>query len=424
MPKRRYWLLGLAAVALASFPLSVRAGEKMTDSSSKSSVAGWQEFIDSLQSLPDRMLAKLPEEQRKDPQVQQEVGRLALEALTNASLEGLAGDGDSPQFVASIGQILNVGQPNADTVYRTAWITPGASYRMRGKAGTLNQAVIAQFLPPGAPGSGAREHLHLSSLKQDANGRYDLLIGPEKPAGYQGDWWQLDPHAIRLMIRMVSMDWAKEESPTLSIERVDKPAGRPRPSAAFLEQRLRTFPRQMEFMALMFVDHVEQLRQEGYVNKLKVFDVGYGALAGQFYYEGPYDLADDEALVIDSPVPKTCNYRSLILTNEIYETIDWYNNHSSLNGAQADVDTDGRLRVVVSARDPGVKNWLDTSGYPRGMIQGRWTGCDSQPIPEVHKVKLSELKTVLPKDTASVTPEERQAIIRERRRALQERPLW
>ena len=142
------------------------------------------------------------------------------------------------------------------------------------------------------------------------------------------------------------------------------------------------------------------------------------ALGGQFYYEGVYDLADDEALIVASPVPKVCTYRSLILTNELYETTDWINNHASLNAAQAAPDADGKLRIVVSAKDPGVKNWLDTSGYPRGVIQGRWTGCDSQPIPEVQKVKVKDVLSAMPSGVATVTPAERQAILRERRARL------
>jgi hypothetical protein len=269
-----------------------------------------------------------------------------------------------------------------------------------------------------------RSHLHFSTLKVDAGGRYDVLLSAERPEGHDGDWWQLDPNAAMLMMRQVSSDWGGEESSTISIERVDRPVERRRASAAELEQRLRALVPQTEYMALMFPDHVEQLRQEGYVNRFKVFDVGFGALAGQFYYEGAFDLADDEALIVESPVPARCQYRSLILTNDIFETIDWYNNHSSLNDAQARPDPDGKLRIVVSARDPGVRNWLDTAGHRRGVIQGRWTECDSQPMPEVRKVKLADVAAALPSDVATVTPEQRQEIIRERRRSYLERPQW
>ena len=390
----------------------------------RSSIAAWQELVDSLQTLPDRMLAKLPEEMQQDAQIQQEIARLALEALVSSGLSALAGDGDAPQFMPSIGQVLNVGQPNADTIYRSAKLTPGASYRLRGKRGKLNHTVVAQVIPKGAPNAGSRSHLHLSSLKVDADGRYEVLVSATRPDGHEGDWWELDPSAAMLMSRQVSSDWSGEESSTLTIERIDKPVGRPRASAADLETRLRGLRQQTEFMALMFPDHVEQLRQEGYVNRFKVFDVGFGALAGQFYYEGAFDLADDEALIIESPVPARCQYRSLILTNDVFETIDWYNNHSSLNDAQALPDSDGKLRIVVSAKDPGIRNWLDTAGHRRGVIQGRWTECDSQPMPEVRKVKLADVAASLPADVATVTPQQRQEITRERRRAYLERPQW
>lgn len=388
----------------------------------QSSVAGWQDFVDRLQTLPDRMLAKMPERLRDDPQIRQEVARVALEAISNTTIEALGGDGDAPQFLPSIGQLFNIGQPNADTVYRIATITPNGSYRLRGKQGTLNHAIIAQFLPPGAEGD--RPHLNLADLKTDENGRFDVLVSPEKPEGYKGEWWKLSPAASRLMVRLVSSDWSEEEEPTLSIERVDIPVGRPRPPAAELEKRLRSLPDAIDFIALLFMGHVEEFRDEGYVNRFKTYNVGFGALDGQFYYNAYYDLADDEALIVESDVPKVCMYRSLILTNETYETTDWYNNHSSLNDAQAGPDSDGKLRIVISAKDPGVKNWLDTAGHPNGIIQGRWTGCDSQPIPSATKVKLGELMDALPDDVATVTIEERQEILRERRRALLEKRLW
>ena len=411
----------LAAGALTAAPLSASAQQAPP----ASPVAGWGEFVESLRTLPERMLAKLPEAQRSDPQVQQEVARLALESLASSSISALGGDGNFPEFLPTINRLLNIGQPNADTLYRRAAIIPGASYRMRGLRGSLNQVKIGQVVPRGSESGMGRAYLDLNALHVDAHDRYDVLIGPVKPAGYTGDWWELGPNANALMLRLVSADWGRERSPTFSIERTDKPMGQPRPSAANLEARLRALPPAVNFIALMFVDHVEQLRAEGFVNRFKEFDVSQiGGLTGQFYYEGVYDLADDEALIIETPVPKICPYHSLILTNEIYETTDWHNNHSSLNNAQALPDSDGILRHVVSAKDPGVKNWLDTAGYPSGVVQGRWTDCDSNPIPNVRKVKLADVPGLLPRDVARVTAAERDAIIRARRMALQHRAVW
>jgi Protein of unknown function (DUF1214) len=393
-------------------------------------LAGWDEIVECLRTLPERMLAKLPEERRGDQQVQQEVGRLALEALACSVIDALGSDPDHPVFLTQIGQVINVGQPNADTVYRLARVSSTGTYRLRGRLGTLRMFDVAQSPPaPGEPGykpeRRSRTSHDCNALRVDTDGRFDVILSPERPAGYEGDWWKLEPATNKLLLRMVSSDWEREQSPTISIERVDVPVGRPRLSAAELESRLRNLPGAIGFIGLLFVDHVESLRRDGYVNKLKVFDLSaMGGLARQFYYEGPYDLRDDEALIVEVEVPAQCDYRSLILTNEIYETTDWYNNHSSLNDSQARADADGVLRIVVSAKDPAVPNWLDTAGYPQGLIQGRWVGCDSQPIPSIRKVPLAAVRQFLPPDTPTISPEERERIIRDRRAALQQRPLW
>ncbi len=425
MAKGNKRLAALVAGAMVASPAVAAPDTPAPASATTPAIAGWGEFVEALRVLPERMLAKLPEAQRGDPQVQQEVARLALESLTSSSISALGGDGNFPEFLPTINRLLNVGQPNADTLYRSAKIIPGASYRMRGTRGNLNQVKIGQVVPRGSETGLGRAYLDLNTLHVDAHDRYDVLISPVRPAGYKGDWWELGAHANSLMVRLVSADWAHERSPTFSIERTDRPMGQPRPAAAALEARLRALPQMMNFVGLMFVDHVEQLRKDGFVNRFKEFDVSQiGGLTGQFYYEGAYELADDEALIVETPVPKICPYHSLILTNEIYETTDWYNNHSSLNNAQAFPDSDGILRHVVSAKDPGVKNWLDTAGYPTGVIQGRWTDCDSNPIPSLRKVKLVDVLKSLPADVAKVTPAQRDAIIRDRRMALQHRPHW
>lgn len=399
--------------------------------SDSSSVPGWTAFVDGLRDLPDRVLARLPAEQRNDPQIREEVGRLALSAVAAATIDALTADPDHPVFTPQINNYITTGQPNADTNYRSATIAPGGTYRLRGRRGSMNQARIAEVGPrpkqvEGTVNLGAPRPVHdLNTLKVDAEGRYDVILSPTRPANYEGDWWQLDPTSNRLLVRMVGSEWGKEVEPSLSIERLDVPAPRPRPSAKVLEEKLRSIRASADFIAPLLVDRPQKLRAEGYVNKLKDVDFSQmGGLANQFYYEGVYELKYDEALIVETPLPERCTYRSLILTNEIYETTDWYNNHSSLNAAQAPADKDGVLRIVVSARDPGVPNWLDTAGYPTGVIQGRWMECSSKPIPAVRKVALADVKKSLPAGTPTISAQERDKQIRDRRAVLQQRPLW
>jgi hypothetical protein len=411
----------------ASAP-AVVGGPAVTDTLPQSGLQTWQGFIDGLEAAGQRMTVKLPERLRNDPRALEESYRLLLAATARAAIDAIIGDRTHPVFVPEIGLALNIYQPNADTVYRSALIDAKGVYRLRGKRGSVLYFKLGQLGPDmmrtNTP-SAARAYDDFNDLKLDRQGRFDVLLSAERPAGYGGDWWQLDPGTEKLMLRQVAYDWSREVDPTVSIERLDTPPNKPQLSAAEMSARLAELPTLIGNAATFFVDHVEKLRSDGYINKLHVFDLSnMSGLVGQFYYEGAYELAPDEALLVEAKVPDKCGYWSLILTDDVYETIDWYNNQSSLNGVQARVDRDGVFRAVIAAKDPGVPNWLDTAGNASGALQGRWLDCSTHPIPKARVVKLAQLRSLLPADTLEVTPEQRAATIRERRVQLQQRPLW
>lgn len=418
----------VSTVLFASLMLIASQAVAETPSVPDDSILGWKHWTTQLEQLDTQIIAKLPARLRNDPQVRQEAGRLLLEAVASESIAAIGQDGNHPVFLPSINFYLNIGQPNADTTYRSAAIEPGGTYRIRGELGSLRILRLGLFEPmPSGPTLNLPipTYYDFKKLKVDSNGRFDVLLSPERPASYDGDWWQLKPNTTQLLLRQVAFDWATERDPRISIERVDRPVERPRPSAEDLKKRLDTLTDQIARMALLFVDHVEQLRNDGYINKLKIFDVSHmGGLVGQFYYEGAYDLKPDEALIVEAKVPSGCSYWSIILTNDLYETTDWYNNESSLNGSQARVDSDGVVRYVVSAKDPGIPNWLDTAGYNSGAIQGRWTECSTTPIPSIHKVAFSDVRAQLSADTPEVTARQRDQLLRDRRSQVQQRPLW
>ena len=45
------------------------------------------------------------------------------------------------------------------------------------------------------------------------------------------------------------------------------------------------------------------------------------------------------------------------------------------------VDGDGKVRIVVSKRDPGVQNWIDTEGRGYASLTYRWIWTEDQPAP-------------------------------------------
>lgn len=413
--------------SFAGAPLMANNNEAV-NSSAISQLYSWQHYVEGIRPLGERVLARVPERLRGDPVIQQQVYRLLLAASARTINDALVGDRQYPMFVPELNIGYNIYQPNADTVYKTTMIEAGGSYRLTGKRGTILFAKLSQLGPDMLrTGQGAPPiaYYDFDQLTLDAEGRYRLLISPERPAGYQGDWWQLNAHAEKLMLRQISYDWPNEEDTSIAIERLDTPAARPAQTARQMSDRLAELASMIDNGASFFVDHVEALRNEGYLNKLKVFDVSnMSGLENQSYYEGAYDINDNEALIVEVEIPKQCRYWSLILTNEVYQTTDWYNNHSSINGSQGVIDSDGYFRAVISAKDPGVVNWLDTAGFNAGAIQGRWLECSGTPLPKVTVVNFSELTAHLPENTATISLAEREAVIRARRAALQLRRLW
>src|SRR5690606_15578916 len=112
------------------------------------------------------------------------------------------------------------------------------------------------------------------------------------------------------------------------------------------------------------------------------------------------------------------------LTDPMLVTLDWTHAQTSLNRSQAAVDGDGVLRVVVAGSDPGVRNWMDTTGYRRGVLQCRSIGSVEAPAVETSVVPVADVLDHLPPGTALVTPAERAAALHRRRTGFQLRCLW
>ena len=83
-------------------------------------------------------------------------------------------------------------------------------------------------------------------------------------------------------------------------------------------------------------------------------------------------------------------------------------------------------RWVVAHRDPGVQNWLDTTGLARGSMVHRFTyreepAPDARPTIEVTKVAFAELASHVPSDTPPYSTEQRRAEIAVRQAHVQRR---
>ena len=144
-----------------------------------------------------------------------------------------------------------------------------------------------------------------------------------------------------------------------------------------------------------------------------------GGQSTNIYAGGVYELQPDEALVIESHIPIPPQYIGFHLSNLWGESHDFANHQSSLNGWQAERDADDVLRWVVAHRDPGVPNWVDTTGHREGFMAPRWAYSETPPPDQwptisARKVPFDQIRANLPPDTGEVSPEQRREQIRRR----------
>jgi hypothetical protein len=87
---------------------------------------------------------------------------------------------------------------------------------------------------------------------------------------------------------------------------------------------------------------------------------------------------------------------------------------TSLNHRLAFRNADGKIRVVIANRDPGVANWLDTEGRSSVVGTIRWWRVKDSPHLHNQVVVLDELRAILPSDTPVVSASERREELRRR----------
>jgi Protein of unknown function (DUF1214) len=267
--------------------------------------------------------------------------------------------------------------------------------------------------------------LDVDTLALDAQGRFSLLLSAKKPTDWTGDWHPLDPSARSLTMRQASYDWGSDREARFAIERMDKPHTPRHWSAADITERLNAlsaYPKRLSGMALGFI---KSQRDKGLWNALEHDDwAGRGGVQGQHYYQGLFQLEPGQVLLLETALPDTVRYWNIQLSDMMWNSVDWMNRQSSLNGGQAWIDTDGRFRAVIALDDPGVANWLDTGGNREGAVMLRWTEASSGPEPMLRLLDMSALRDHLPPDTRLVSPDAREQQLRARRRAVQLRRRW
>ena len=345
-------------------------------------------------------------------------------------------DRDFPSFRNALSIFNKATIDNADAIYFYAPIDGRRHYRItatvqdsrhwRGQERPLGKPVAPQYLifetsdgglagdsgeltelvPGTRTGFGT---LDSSNIEPGPNGEFELILGPDKPYGYDGHFictekppkddasGNANRYASYVSGRQLFYDWEFEEPVALSISALDGQGQQPPPltpeKVASQMQRMGDIIHgQMRFW-LQFYDVVlncngshDNVHNSPYFMPVNAYntpnaastDTG-GGMSTNIYAGGLFDLAEEEALYVEARFSGEPVYTSFHLGNLWGESPDYANHQSSLNGYQMYMGKDHVQRWVVAHRDPGVQNWLDTTGLPRGYHSHRWAYTELPP---------------------------------------------
>ena len=362
----------------------------------------WRDFCRSLESAGQTILETPGTE---DPDVRAEGFRYLLGLVKVGIQQASELDPEQPRFIRIVDSDSKAGAENADNAYAHAHIRGDLAYRIWGSRGTVETFLIEikeGFMQLGDVRNFA--NLEASGLKTEADGSFEVFLGGERRGQ---NWLPLDPDAAQVLIRQYFCDWEREVPATFFIECLGREGLAPaKLSADLAAKMLDEAGRHIAGTASFWEEWVVALRQNYKRNEIAPAVFYVGGADDIAYGNDYYELPADEAMVIEFQPPRA-KYWAFQICDLWFKTTDWPNRKASINHRQARLDADGRCRIVVAHRDPGISNWLDTAGAETGVLQYRWIWTEDNPKPTLRRVPFAEIWRAIPDGTPRVSAKER-----------------
>jgi hypothetical protein len=310
-----------------------------------------------------------------------------LTAVTQSTTLTL--DPDHPSFLAMLDGVRFVGAAGPDIDYDVAAVRPDSLYSISGERGEATYVGITVYAGAGAGGASAV----VASVDVD-----DIIT-----ADGTFVWEFSHPEAARVIVRQYFHDRGAQSQGSWSIARVDAGVVEAEVVEAATDARS---PRRMGSaeMSARVGNAAKSLRWNAQLNQLwtperrefpnqfvrQTCDDIVAAIPNPdvIYSFTWWKLAEDEVVFVDF-VPPTTDYWALQLCDRWYQCFP--DRRSNINNREAASNADGSVRVLISDGDPGVPNWLDTSGHRVGVMFFRWLHADIAEQPVCRVVKRADV---------------------------------
>lgn len=368
---------------------------------------------------------------------QQTLEQMISESGGYAALPAASKDLDNPGLVwiqappkEWMGQFLGGSRfcfDNPDNIYRYAFIDDNSTYVLdatpTGPTGRLSVAIYIA-LTGAEVESWERWEQTIDAADEEriganSEGASRVTIGPKDPE--DGSLHLQSKGGTLVIVREALHDWHTQRPRTMSFRKVAGPQNR----ALTFEDRVAIAARYMMFEAHT-VATFETMLPPSSVNSFAPTMKRGHATKPSMIKLGRFQLEDDEALIVNV-LSQAAEYTSFSLTSPWLISRNTVTRTGSQTGRQSHRNADGTYTYVLSRRDPGVANWMDTGGLLDGGMAMRWEGMDApeadpnDAIKSIARVKLDAIRSELPDDFPSVSSAERAAEIEGRRKDYEAR---
>lgn len=331
------------------------------------------------------------------------------------------GDADRPSFFRYGGNTTPFGATNCDNQYLRAFVDPAGVYRVSGDVSGLKELLFS--VQDGEMVLGRTDVLaevSLADLEIGDDGTIELMLGgPEQSE----NWVPLGADAVYLNVRQFIADWERDPIATLHIERIDDQAATDAATVtpADVSVALDRAATWIEASVPFWNQYSDGMRAGLPVNQLSPPNRPVGGAVNMLHGGARWSLEPEQALIVefDEVAAKYWSIQTYMLG--WLQPLDFARRVTSQNDAQVHRDDDGKIRLVLAHEDPGVQNWLDTSGLSDGLVSYRWINPSSEAGPISTVVDLSSVRDHLPETTPVFTTTDRQTQISARVRGVDRR---
>ena len=359
----------------------------------------WEQFCDTLKRAGQQILRP---EAPGDAFTRAE-GYRYLSRLIRVALEMHVefADPQFPGFIKPSHETVKIGADNPDNLYLSARIDGRYEYLVRGTRGTVSTLNFATKTGGYANRNGRMDgsgFIDAKSMNFAAAGSFELILSQQPRPG---NWLAMATETNQLLVRQTFLDRTTEQPAQITIERIQRCGANEAPDVPSpldpltFHENLQRAAGFVENTARIFADWAQGFQALG-KNRLPPADQAVCQAAGGdpniFYYHGYWELAPDEALVIEVERIPACDFWNVQIDNYWMESLDYRYHRIHLNKHSAKTNARDGVTMILAHEDPSQPNWLETAGHRLGTLCFRWIGAKEFVHPTTRVVKLDEFK--------------------------------